>query len=147
MEHVVSLGPEVQQFLYVRPVGARPRVVVCHGREAGPAEHRRDVIQDRPEQGVCSVGVIPAVVVVEFGDEPQQLGLVESVRLGPGLDAGDDPRIDITSWPAWAGLPGTAGCTGSARNVGLANVGRGVESDELTGDGAEEQGPSPLGAC
>jgi hypothetical protein len=64
VEYVVSLDPEVEQSVHVTLVRARPGIVVCDRGEAGAAEHRRDVVEDRPEERVRGVGVAAGDVVV-----------------------------------------------------------------------------------
>jgi hypothetical protein len=70
MERIVGLKPEVQKTTSVTPVSAAPGVIVCDRLKVPTVEQRRNVIEDRAQQCMGSVGVAPAVVVVQLGDKP-----------------------------------------------------------------------------
>ena len=71
-----ALELRVQKPARVAPVSAAPGVVVRRRLEVGPAEQRRNVIEDGPQQCTGGVSVAPAVVVVQLGDQSRELLII-----------------------------------------------------------------------
>ena len=53
------------------------------------------MVEDGPQQGMDGVAITPGVVVVQFANQPQELGPVELVCSLLGLDGGYHVGIDV----------------------------------------------------
>src|SRR6266567_1744763 len=95
VEGVVGLELEVQEPARVAAVGAAPGVAAGCGLEVSAAEQRRDVIEDGAQQGMGGVGVTPAVVVVQLGDQRGELAGIQADRLGSRRQAGVDVEVNV----------------------------------------------------
>jgi hypothetical protein len=73
VECVVGLQLEGQKPPCVTPVSAAPGVAARRRFEVGAAGQQRHVIEDGAKQGMGSVGIAPAVVVVQFVDQLHEL--------------------------------------------------------------------------
>lgn len=99
VERVVGLVAELSEPLQVALAGPAPGVVVGDGIEVLAAEDGRDVVEDRPQEGVRRVRVLPRVVVVQLVNQAKKLRDVE--RAQPPLSRGwrqrpADPRTART---------------------------------------------------
>jgi hypothetical protein len=106
-----QLEPKVQKPPRVTAVSAAPGVVVRGRLEVGTPEQRRNMIEDGAQQCMGGVGVAPAVVVVQLGDQFRQFPGIQADSLCPHRQAGADLWVNVTqaargrtaglrSWPS-----------------------------------------------
>lgn len=116
VQRIVGLELEVQEPTCVTLVRAAPRVVARGRFEIRAAQQRRDVIKDSAKQRVGGVGVAPAVVVIQFGEQPHELAGIQAQRLCSCHHACADVRVNVGSQairrrpPGVPGLPGDDAC-------------------------------------